>query len=96
MLSFKIWNPLRLKGGMSLRNGRWHDARNDIIRNTIYAGNKLTEGRVMFSRQFYKSSRLLDAEDSTEPRQIANKSRIRSYARCLGRSEGEEIDEKRL
>ena len=52
---------------MSLRNGRWHDARNGIImRNTIYAG--LTEERVMFSRQFYKSSRLLDAEDSTEPR----------------------------
>ena len=88
---------MRLKGGMSLRNGRWRDARNGIImRNTIYAGNKLTEGRVMFSRQFYNSSRLLDAEDSTEPRQIANKSRIRSYARCLGKSEGEEIDENRL
>ena len=48
----------------------------------------------MFSRQFYKSRRLLDAEDSIEPRQIANKSRIRSYARCLGRREGDEIDGK--
>ena len=82
---------MRAKGAMSLRNGSWHDVRNSIImRNTIYAGNKLTEERVMFSRQFYKSSRLLDADDSTEPRQIADKSRIRSYARCLGRREGEE------
>ena len=46
--------PVRVKGGMSLRNGMWHGVRNGIImRNTIYAGNKLTEKRVMFSRQFY-------------------------------------------
>ena len=71
---------------MTLRNGRWHDVRNGIImRNTIYAGNKLTKEHVTFTRQFYKSGSLLDAEDSTEPRQIANKSRIRSYARCLGK-----------
>ena len=32
----------------------WNGVRNGIImRNTIYAGNKLTEERVMFSRQFY-------------------------------------------
>ena len=44
----------------------WHGARNAIImRNTIYAGNKLTEERVMFSRQFYKSSSFFDAADSS-------------------------------
>ena len=31
-------NPVRVKGGMSLRNGMWHGLRNDIImRNLIYA-----------------------------------------------------------
>ena len=29
--------PVRVKGGMSLRNGMWHGLRNDIImRNVIY------------------------------------------------------------
>ena len=44
---------MRVKGRMSLRNGMWHGAQNGIImRNTIYVGNKLTEERVMFSRQY--------------------------------------------
>ena len=35
----------------------WNGVRNGIImRNTIYAGNKLTEEGIPFSRQFYKSS----------------------------------------
>ena len=52
--SFKA---VRVKGGKSLRNGMWNGVRNGIImRNTIYAGNKLTEERILFSRQFYKSS----------------------------------------
>ena len=56
---------VRVKGGKSLRNGMWNGVRNGIImRNTIYAGNKLTEERVMFSRQFYKSSSFFDAADS--------------------------------
>ena len=56
---------VRVKDGMSSRNGMWHGVRNGIImRNTIYAGNKLTEERVMFSRQFYKSSSFFDAADS--------------------------------
>ena len=30
--------PVRVNGGMSLRNGMWHGLRNDIImRNLIYA-----------------------------------------------------------
>ena len=46
---------------MSLRNGMWHGVRNGtIMRNTIYAGNKLTEERILFSRQFYKSSSFFD------------------------------------
>ena len=36
--------------------GAWR-AEGIIMRNTIYAGNKLTEERTLFSRQFYKSSR---------------------------------------
>ena len=56
---------VRVKGGKSLRNGMWNGVRNGIIlRNTIYEGNKLTEERVMFSRQFYKSSSFFDAADS--------------------------------
>ena len=50
---------VRVKGGKSLRNGMWNGVRNIIMRNTIYAGNKLTEERVMFLRQFYKSSSFL-------------------------------------
>ena len=34
------------------------------MQNTIYTGNKLTEERVMFSRQFYKSSSFFGAADS--------------------------------
>ena len=57
--------PVRVKGGKSLRNGMWHGVRNGIImRNTIYAGNKLSEERSLFSRQFYKSSSFFDAADS--------------------------------
>ena len=56
---------VRVKGWMSLRNGMWHGVRNGIImRNTIYAGNKLIEERILFSRQFYKSSSFFDAADS--------------------------------
>ena len=55
---------MRVKGGMSLGNGTWHGVRNGIImRNTICAGNKLTEERVLFSRQFYKSSSFFDVSD---------------------------------
>ena len=58
---FRCLTAVRVKGGMSFRNGM----RNGIImRNTIYVGNKLTEERVMFSRQFYKSSSFFDAADS--------------------------------
>ena len=55
---------VRVKGGKSLRNGMWHGVRNGIImQNTIYVGNKLTEERILFSRQFYKSSSFLDVAD---------------------------------
>ena len=56
--------PVRVKGGKSLRNGMWNGVRNGIImRNTIYVGNKLTEERILFSRQFYKSSSFFDVAD---------------------------------
>ena len=56
---------MRVKGGKSLRNGMWNGVRKGIImRNTIYAVYKLTDERVMFSRQFYKSSSFFDAADS--------------------------------
>ena len=52
-------NAVRVKGGKSLRNGMWHGVRNGIImRNTIYAGNKLTEERILFS-----SSSFFDVTD---------------------------------
>ena len=55
---------MRVIGGKSLRNGMWHGVRNGIImRNTIYAGNILTEDRILFSRQFYKSSSFFDVAD---------------------------------
>ena len=55
---------MRVKGGKSLWNGMWNGVRNGIImRNTIYAGNKLTEERILFSRQFYKSSSFFDVAD---------------------------------
>ena len=61
-LFFWAFYAVRVKGGKSLRNGMRNGVRNGIImRNTIYAGNKLTEERVMFSRQFYKSSSFFDA-----------------------------------
>ena len=57
-------DTVRVKGGRSLRNGMWNGVRNGIImRNTIYAGNKLTEERILFSRQFYKSSSFFDVAD---------------------------------
>ena len=63
--SVRILYSVRVKGRMSLRNGIWNGVRNGIImRNTIYAGNKLTEERNLFSRQFYKSSSFFDAADS--------------------------------
>ena len=58
-----IKKSVRVKGEKSLWNGMWNGVRNGIImRNTIYVGNKLTEERVMFSRQFYKSSSFFDAK----------------------------------
>ena len=58
------WKSVRVKGGKSLRNGMWNGVQNGIImRNTIYAGNKLTEERILFSRQFYKSSSFFDVAD---------------------------------
>ena len=55
---------MRVKGGKSLRNGMWHGVRSGIsMRNTIYAGKKLTEERILFSRQFYKRSRFFDVVD---------------------------------
>ena len=59
-----LCKTVRVKDGKSLRNGMWHGVRNGIImRNTIYAGNKLTEERFLFSRQFYKSSSFFDVAD---------------------------------
>ena len=49
--------PVRVKGGMSLRNGII------IIQNTIYAGNKLTEEASCFRANFTSSS-FFDAADS--------------------------------
>ena len=60
-----LLSPVTVKGGKSLRNGMWNGMQNGIImRNMIYAGNKLTEKRIPFSRQFYKSSSFFDAADS--------------------------------
>ena len=57
---FRGFSTVRVKGGKSLRNGIWNGVRNGIImRNTIYAGNKLTEERVLF----YKSSSFFDVAD---------------------------------
>ena len=66
------FRAVRVKEGMSLRNGMWqmrHDLQNGIIMlNKVYAEglkiNKLTEERVLFSRQFGKSSSFLDVADS--------------------------------
>ena len=56
-LNFGTKKPVRVKGGKSSRNGMWNGVRNGIImQNTIYAGNKLTEERFLFLRQFCKSS----------------------------------------
>ena len=63
-LTVRFHRTVRVKDGKSLRNGMWHGVRNGIImRNTIYAGNKLTEERILFSRQFYKSSSFFDIAD---------------------------------
>ena len=60
----RVKGAVRVKDGKSLRNGMWHGVRNGIImRNTIYTGNKLTEERILFSRQFYKSSSFFDVAD---------------------------------
>ena len=49
---------VRVKGGKSLRNGMWHGVRNGIImRNTIYAGNKLTE--LNFRANFIRAAAFL-------------------------------------
>ena len=66
-----------VKGGKSLRNGMWHGVRNGIImRNTIYAGNKLTEEHILFPRQFYKSSSFSLSRTIKPPN---NRSRVRKY-----------------
>ena len=70
--------PVRVKDGMSLWNGMWHGVRNGIImRNTIYAGNKLTEERDSWNpypfiylkqqhqrlwRWIFRGGRILDTE----------------------------------
>ena len=77
LLTLSDLNPVRVKGGKSLRNGMWHGVRNGIImRNTIYAGNKLTEERILFSRQFYKS---IDFSMLRTVKQPNSRSRIRKY-----------------
>ena len=59
---------VRVKGGKSLRNGMWNGVRNGIImRNTICAGKKLTEERILFSHQFHKSSGFFDVADYIQP-----------------------------
>ena len=65
---------VRVKDGKSLRNGMWNGMRNGIImRNTIYAGNKLTEERILFSRQFHKSSSFSTVADYySQPRSRVN------------------------
>ena len=67
--------------------------RNDIImQNTIYTWNKLINSSAScFRANFYKNSSFFDAANSVK--QLANKSRVRSSDRWLGRSEGEEIDD---
>ena len=67
------FKAVRVTEGMSLRNGMWqmwHDLQNGIIMlNTMNAEglniNKLTEERVLFSRQFGKSNSFLDVADSS-------------------------------
>ena len=86
---------VRVKGGKSLRNGMWNDVRNGIImRSTIYAGNKLTKERILFSRQFYKSSSFFDvADNQTTDRGLENIRLGKNTSdRWLG-GDSEEIDE---
>ena len=60
-------NMVRVKGGISLRIGMWHDVQNGIImQNTINAGNKLTEECALFLCQFYNSRSFFDAADSSQ------------------------------
>ena len=42
--------PVRVKGGMSLRNGMWHGLRNDIIMRNVKEMNN-TENCTLFCRQ---------------------------------------------
>ena len=57
---------VRVKGRMTLQIGMWHDVQNGIImRNTIYAGNKLSEECALFLCQFYNSSSFFDAANSS-------------------------------
>ena len=52
---------------MRLWNGMWHDLRKGMImRNMIYAGDKLTEVRVLFPHQFYSSGIFLMLRTLTE------------------------------
>ena len=51
--------PVRVKGGMSLRNGMWHGLANDIImRNVIYAG-------ALFWRQWTHKQPFFEVAGST-------------------------------
>ena len=67
---FLCSETVRVKGGMSLRNGMWHGLRNDIImRNVIYAEwlkeiNK-TENYALFWRQSTHKQPLFDVAGST-------------------------------
>ena len=60
----RLWNcdqptihPVRVRGGMSLRNGTWHGLRNGIImRNIIYA-QWFKENKISVSRNLAKLGR---------------------------------------
>ena len=70
--------PVRVKGGKSLRNGMWNGVRNGIImRNTIYAGNKLTDGASCFHTNFMRAAVFSMLRTIKQPN---NRSRIRKYA----------------
>ena len=51
---------MRVKEGMSLRNGMWHDLRNDIImRNLIYTGKHARASVCFFWCQFERAMDLM-------------------------------------
>ena len=81
---FLIDRTVRVKGGKSLRNGMWNGVRKGIsMRNTIYAGNKLTEERILFSRQFHKSSSFFDVVDySTTKQQKKKEGKKKKASHC--------------